>query len=154
MILHGVEHLDVDPAALRAALADPEQLADALPNVDDFVWESREEGTFSATLRPALGLGEVPFHTLWRPAPAGGADAVAYDVEGRRTETRLALDVAVTLEPAGAATSARWRVGFHVTGVTHSVGQRVLAAIVTRQARDVLLRAADACSVAASHGGR
>lgn len=79
-------------AELAAALGEPERLAAALPQVEDFV--AGQDGTFDVTFRPSLRLGEVPVRANWRPAgplswdvtgPAGHPGRAEYprDIGGR-----------------------------------------------------------------------
>lgn len=124
------------PEAVRAVVADPERLAQALPNVSLFGWEEEPGGAFSAEIRPALALGEIPVRTVWEPL---GGDPVRYRVEGRTDEHRVAFDVTLALEPGDdGGTLVDWSLDVHVTGTLRSAGQRVLRAIVAAQARTVL----------------
>jgi len=124
------------PAAVRAVVADPERLAETLPNVRLFAWEDEPGGPFSAEIRPALALGEIPVRTVWEPL---GGDPVRYRVEGRTDEHRVAFDVTLAVDPDGdGGTVVDWSLDVHVTGTLRSAGQRVLTAIVAAQARAVL----------------
>lgn len=151
----GLISLPAAAYAVRAALADPERLARALPNVDAFGHDDGPDdgadGSFAVTIRPAIALGEARFRTVWRPlapggaAPADAAHVLRYRVEGRGDEHRFTLDATVTLAAdadAPGATRATWDVDGHFTGALAAVGQRVLAAVVDRQVRDVLVAAA------------
>lgn len=142
MIVAGKLSLAAAPSALRAVLGDPERLSRALPNVDRFGWsEGAQEGTFAVTIRPALGLGEIPVRTVWRRLDPAAADGpLRYRVEGRTDEQRVDLDVvvAVAAAEAGGASLVDWQLGVHVTGTLRAAGQRVIAPIVERQVRLVL----------------
>lgn len=149
MTVSGSTTLPAPVDAVRAALADPERLSRALPNVEGFGYTDGPDGgaggSFAVTIRPATGLGEVPFRTVWRPLEAASPDALRYRVEGRGDEQRFALDATVTLvaDPGAAgATRAAWEIDCRFTGVLRAVGQRVLAPVVDRQVRDVLAAAA------------
>lgn len=125
-----------EPSAVRAVVADPERLAEALPNVSGFSWADEPGGPFEAEIRPALALGEIPVKTTWEPL---AGDPVRYRVEGRTDEHRVAFDVTLTLEPGDdGGTIVDWSLDVHVTGTLRSAGQRVLTAIVAAQARVVL----------------
>lgn len=140
MRVAGSERLTVSRAALWAVLDDPERLAGALPGVDDLV--RNEDGSFEATIRPALALGEVPFRTVWRRAGEGPS----YDVEGRSGEYVLALRADLRLVDGSLA----WEVDCGFTGAMGSVGQRTLEAIVRHQVALVL----DAAQRQAREGDR
>lgn len=118
-------------AELVAALSDPERLAAALPHVDDLMAE--DGGAFTATLRPALVLGEVPVVTRWEPA-----GPLAWDVEGRASEHRIALHCAVAVDDE----AAHWSVICHTSGALRAMSQRTLGAILRAQAEAVLRAAA------------
>lgn len=132
MRLAGTERLTAPRAALWAVLEDPERLADALPGVDDLV--RNEDGSFEATIRPALALGEVPFSTVWRRAGAVAGSELAYQVHGRSEEYELELRAGLRLSDGTVA----WEVDCGFTGTMHAVGQRVLEAIVRHQVALVL----------------
>jgi carbon monoxide dehydrogenase subunit G len=132
MRLAGSEPLTAPRAALWAVLEDPERLADALPGVDDLV--RNEDGSFEATLRPALALGEVPFRTLWRRTGVAAGSELAYRVRGRSEEYELELRAALRLTDGTVA----WEVDCGFTGALRAVGQRVLEAIVRHQVELVL----------------
>ena len=132
MRLAGSEPLTAPRAALWAVLEDPERLAGALPGVDDLV--RNEDGTFEATIRPALALGEVPFSTVWRRTRAVAGSELAYDVRGRSEEYELELQAGLRLTEGAVA----WEVDCGFTGTLRSVGQRVLEAIVRQQVALVL----------------
>jgi carbon monoxide dehydrogenase subunit G len=156
VIVSGSERLPVAAAELRAILREPKRLVEVLPNVDAFTWlEDEESGAFTATLRPALALGEVPIRTVWRPTAAEG-DGISYAVEGRTDEHWIGLEVSVTLatEDGGDATVAGWRVASRFTGTLRAVGQRVLEPIVAQQARAVLEAAARAVAANESRAVR
>lgn len=153
MNVAGSTTLAAAPSAVRAALGDPERLARALPNVDAFGPTDGPDdgagGSFAVTIRPALALGEARFRTVWRRVAGEPEGTLRYRVEGRGDEHRFALDATVTLadDPANpGATHAQWRLDCHFTGVLATVGQRVLAPVVDRQVRDVLVAAAQAAA--------
>jgi len=137
MIVSGRAALAAPRAEVIAVLTAPERLVTALPNVADFDWEAEADGSFSATIRPAIALGEVPFATTWRPRRA--ADGVLrYRVEGRADEQWLGMDVELALRDDGAATGADWSIDLQLTGTMRTAGQRVIAAVVAAQVRLVL----------------
>jgi carbon monoxide dehydrogenase subunit G len=137
MIVRGTFSFPGPPASVATVLRDPRRLVDALPNVDAWAWDDHEDGIFTARIRPALALGEVPMHTRWTPLPMDGLGA-RYRVDGRTDEHRLALDVELRLRPEGTGAAAEWTVDCRVTGTLRSAGQRVLQAVVAAQARMVL----------------
>jgi len=152
MRLAGTERLTASRAALWAVLEDPERLAAALPHVDDLV--RHEDGSFGATIRPALALGEVPFRTVWRRDGGVAGEALSYEVQGRSEEYRLDLhaDLRLTAEPDGATTLA-WNLDCGFTGTMGAVGQRVLPAIVRHQVQLVLAAAARQAQAPSEGGG-
>ncbi len=135
MRVAGSERLTVSRAALWAVLDDPEQLAGALPGVDDIVRNG--DGSFEVTIRPALALGEVPFSTVWRRAGAVAEEALSYDVRGRSEEYELDLRAELRLTDGMLA----WELDGGFTGVMRAVGQRTLEAIVRHEVGLVLARA-------------
>ena len=135
MRVAGSELLTVPRAALWAVLDDPEQLAGALPGVDDLVRNS--DGSFEATIRPALALGEVPFSTVWRRGGAVAGEALSYDVRGRSEEYELDLRAELRLTDSTLA----WELDGGFTGAMRAVGQRTLEAIVRHEVGLVLARA-------------
>ena len=142
MNVHGSIELAPSVAELRAVLGDPQRLALALPHVDDFGWDEEPGGAaFSATLRPALALGELPFRTSWRRVTAE-PDLLRYHVEGRTEEHWLGMDVSLSLRPRGDGSIATWDIQCRFTGTMRAAGQRVLPAVVNHQARLVLASAA------------
>ena len=135
----------VPRTALWAVLDDPERLAAALPHVDDLARDG--DDVFSATIRPAIALGEVPFATEWRRTERTAPALLRYEVRGRSAEHLLRLDADLWLADAdGGGTRLRWEAECGFTGVMRSVGQRTLAAIVVHQAELVLHAAAGAAS--------
>jgi len=130
--LAGSERLTAPQAAVWAVLEDPERLAEALPGVDDLV--RNEDGSFEATIRPALALGEVPFSTVWRPAGAVAGSELTYHVRGRSDEYELELHARLRLTDDTVA----WELDGGFTGTMRAVGQRVLEAIVRHQVELVL----------------
>jgi carbon monoxide dehydrogenase subunit G len=132
MRLAGSERLTAPRAALWAVLEDPERLAEALPGVDDLV--RNEDGSFEATIRPALALGEVRFSTVWRPTGAVPGSELGYDVRGRSEEYELELHAGLRLTDGAVA----WELEGGFTGTMRAVGQRVLEAIVRHQVELVL----------------
>lgn len=137
MIVRGMSSFSARPAAVATVLRDPRMLVGALPNVDAWAWESHDDGTFTALIRPALALGELPIQTHWTPLPAG-RDHARYRVEGRTDEHRVGLDVELRLRAEGTGAVGEWTVECQVSGTLRSAGQRVLEAIVAAQARIVL----------------
>lgn len=134
MITDGSTLLAAAPDAVRAVLTDPTRLIPALPNVDDFAWEDRSAGRFTATVRPRLALGDVVFRTTWTvhaPAP----HAVTFEVEGRGEEHRLAMVLRLDIAADGTGTRVTWSADHAVSGTMRAVGQRVLPSIVAAQAR-------------------
>lgn len=146
MTAEGQVALDAPAAALRALLEDPERLAAALPHVDALAPDEAEPGGFTAVVRPALALGEVPLRTRWRRV-ADAEGGLRWHVDGRGDEHAVALDARLVLEDLGDGALARWHVECRFTGTVRSAGQRVLGAIVDRQMRQVL-QAADRLAVA------
>jgi carbon monoxide dehydrogenase subunit G len=148
MIVDGTTRLASPPAAVLAVLTDPERFVPALPNVDEFSWSDAGDGTFTATIRPAIALGEVPFRTTWsiiEPVPG----AVTYEVEGRGDEHRLTLILRLDVAAADAGSLVTWAADYTVSGTMRAVGQRVVSAIIAAQAQ-LALRAVDS---AAEHAG-
>jgi len=142
MRVAGATELAVPAAALRTALGDPERLVAALPHVDALGWDAAEDGSFTATIRPAIALGEIPVRTRWTPVRAGDPAVLRYRVEGRTDEHALALDAIVATTAGDGVTMVTWAVELHLTGTLRSAGQRVLEAIVARQVQLVLEAAA------------
>lgn len=145
MRIAGTTTLAAAPDAVRAVLADPERLGELLPNVEGFVWEEAPGGAFSAVIRPALALGEIPVRTVWEPLDGDGDGGLRYRVEGRTDEHRVAFDVALAISgaAAGGGSLVAWELDLHVTGTLRSAGQRVLVPIVDRQVRTVLAAAGE-----------
>jgi hypothetical protein len=143
MRVAGTAALEAPPERVLAVLRDPRRFVAALPNVEGLEFEPAEDGSFSARIRPAIALGEVPIDTTWRPR-ALGAEALHYAMEGSTGEHRVELEATVELRDrdGGAHSCAEWAVEFEVTGTMRSVGQRTIAAIVAAQARQVLEAAA------------
>lgn len=137
MIVTGSSSLRSAPDAVRAVVTDPQRLAEALPHVDAFGAHVAEDGSFSLVIRPAIALGEIPVHTVWRPQ-RGRPGAIAYRVEGRTDEHVLELATELTLLGEGAGTLASWTIDLFSSGTVRSVGQRVLGAVVAAQVGLVL----------------
>ncbi|MFA4930210.1 MAG: SRPBCC domain-containing protein [Patulibacter sp.] len=134
MISDGTTLLSAGPDAVRAVLTDPSRLIPALPNVEDFAWDDRAAGRFTATVRPRLALGDVVFRTDWTvhaPVP----HAVTFEVEGRGEEHRLAMVLRLDIAAEGSGSRITWSADYAVSGTMRAVGQRVLPAIVAAQAR-------------------
>lgn len=141
MNVAGHADLAASVVEIRAILADPRRLAQALPGVDDFAWDDGPGGdAFSATLRPAIALGEIPFRTVWRQL-AAAPGLLRFHVDGRSDEHRLTMDVRLSLQARGAGSLAAWEIQCHFTGTMLAVGQRVLPAVVNHQTRLVLAAA-------------
>jgi carbon monoxide dehydrogenase subunit G len=141
MTVGGRASLDASREALLAVLRSPERLVAALPNVDEFSWETADGGGFSATIRPAIALGEVPFRTVWRPRRTEDG-CVRYHVEGRSDEHWLELDFRLALEDSGGATEAEWSIDYRLTGAMRTAGQRTVSAVIAAQVELVLEAAA------------
>lgn len=137
MNVHGTALLEPAPSAVKAVLGEPERLVAALPNVDEFGWDTDEDGTFTATIRPAIALGEVPVATRWS-ALAAEELAARYRVEGRAGEHQIEFDVSLSLTADGDGTRVDWSLDYVVRGTMRSVGQRVLGAVIDAQARLVV----------------
>lgn len=138
MRVAGSAQLAAEPDRVLAGLSDPASFVAALPNVGELEWDGDEDGSFTATIRPATALGEVPIRTLWRPE-ASGSGGVRYRVEGRTDEHLVHFDVTLELrDGASGGTAAEWAVEFAVTGTMRSAGQRTISAIVAAQASAVL----------------
>ena len=136
MTVTGRATLPAPHAAVLAVLRAPQRLAIALPNVDDLDWDA-DDGSFHATIRPAIALGEMPFRTIWRPRdePDG---ALRYRIEGRADEHWLGIDAELSLTETGDTTDVEWSIDMQVSGTIRSAGQRVLSAVVTAQVQRVL----------------
>jgi carbon monoxide dehydrogenase subunit G len=120
-----------------AVLCDPARFVPALPNVDEFGWEDTGAGTFTAVIRPAIALGEVPFRTRWSMTrPDEGA--VHYAMEGRSDEHVLQMRVRLVVVGDGGESVVTWVADYAVSGTMRAVGQRVTTAIVAAQASAVL----------------
>jgi len=137
MIVRGRASLAAPRAEVMAVLSAPERLVTVLPNVDDFDWDAEADGSFAATIRPAIALGEVPFRTVWQPRQASDG-LLRYRVEGRADEQWLGMDVELALRDDGAATGADWSIDLQLTGTMRTAGQRVMAAVVAAQVQTVL----------------
>lgn len=134
MIVDGTTRLSAAPDAVLAVLGDPSRLVPALPNVDEFAWEDRQAGRFTATVRPRLALGDVPFRTHWTlETPVD--HAVTFVVEGRGDEHRLAMTLRIDVAVDGGGSRVTWAADYAVSGTMRAVGQRVLSSIVAAQAR-------------------
>lgn len=137
MIVDGSTRLAAAPDAVVAVLRDPARLAAALPNVDDFAGDG--DHAFTATIRPAIALGDVPFRTAWtivEPAER----AITFAIEGRGDEHRLEMTLRIDIAADGDGSRVTWVVDYGVSGTMRAVGQRVVDAIVAAQAR-IALRA-------------
>lgn len=142
MIVDGTTTLAAPRDAVLAVLTDPRRFVPALPNVDALAWEDTGDGTFSATIRPAIALGDVPFRTTWRTdEPVDGA--VTFHVEGMGDEHRLTMILRLDVAADGGGSRVTWVADYTVSGTMRAVGQRVVNAIVVAQAR-IALRAVDA----------
>jgi carbon monoxide dehydrogenase subunit G len=147
MIVSGRERLAAAPDDLRAVLARPDRLVEVLPNVDAFSWLVDDDtGAFTATIRPAIALGEIPIRTTWRRigSPTASAATVTYAVDGRTDEHWLGLEITVALAADADGTLAEWHADCRFTGTMRTAGQRVVGAVVAHQARVVLQAAARA----------
>lgn len=147
MNVSGSVELAASRDALHAVLADPARLVELLPHVDALSFDAEAGGdAFSATIRPAIALGEIPFRTRWQRV-ANEPDLLRYHVEGRADEHWLGMDLAVALRPRDGGTLVAWDAACRFTGTMRTAGQRVLPAIVGHQAR-LVLEAAGRAAVA------
>lgn len=138
MKVSGTALLPAAPDRVLAVARDPERFVGALPSVGELDWEAREDGSFAATIRPAIALGEVPIRTVWRPEEPGPG-TLRFRVEGRTDEQLVRFEVELSLRDGDdGGSAADWAVAFEVTGTMRSAGQRTIAAIVAAQAGEVL----------------
>lgn len=143
MRVAGTAELEAPSSEVLAVLREPRRFVAALPNVDELDFEPGEDGSFRATIRPAIALGELPIETTWRPRDLG-AEALHYSMEGSTGEHRVGLEATIELRDrdGGAHCTAEWSAELEVTGTIRSAGQRTIAAIVAAQANQVLQAAA------------
>lgn len=138
MRVDGTALLPAAPDRVLEVVRDPARFVETLPNVGELDWEAHEDASFTATIRPAIALGEVPIRTTWRPE-APGPGTLRFRVEGRTDEQIVQFDVTLALRDGdGGGTAADWAVVFEVTGTMRSAGQRTISAVVAAQAGEVL----------------
>jgi carbon monoxide dehydrogenase subunit G len=136
MRVSGREHVDRDAAALFGHLADPQRLGDALPAVQTVDVEG--DGRFTATFRPATGLGVTPvamaFEVVEREAPS------RLRVRGRGGAAEWAAHLNVTLDvaAAGQGSDVSWEADVRLHGPMRSLTQRVLPGLVAEQVAEVM----------------
>jgi carbon monoxide dehydrogenase subunit G len=128
------------PEQLWGALAQPDRLAEALPSVD--AASTGDDGTISAVVRPATGLGVTPFRLRLRVDEQQPPRRAV--IRGGGTSAQSAVDLAVTLalEPAPGGTEVRWSADVTFRGYLASVGQRVLPDVARTEIERVLTTAA------------
>jgi len=137
----GVHRAGVAPAVLWGALSDPERLGEALPEVGPV--EVASPDAFSASVRPATGLGVTPLRLDVRIAERDEPRRVRIVGDGAGGEYRVAFDVTLELEAADGGCDVRWDARVQAFGVLASLTQRVLGMLLRDQI-SVVLDAAEA----------
>jgi len=141
MQVQGVHRAGVAPARLWGALSDPERLGEALPQVGPVDVESAD--AFSATVRPATGLGFTPLRLDVRIAQREEPRRVRITGDGAGGEQRVAFDVTLVLSEDGDGCTVAWDGRVQAFGVLASLTQRVLPMVLADQISDVLRAAED-----------
>ncbi len=137
MKLVGTVPFTAPPDRILDLLGDPSRFVEALPNVSALDWQENDDGSFTATIRPATALGELPIHTVWRPQ-RDGETGWRYRVEGRTDEHLVWVDAAVKIGEEDGVDVLIWNADLRVTGTLRSATQRTLSGLAAAQAGAVV----------------
>lgn len=138
MTLSGKALLGVPVDMLRRRLDDPATLAASLPGVEDVEVDGQ---TLRARVEVATALGRTPF-ALELALVESQPGRIEVRGGGSGEESAVELAITLELEPRGESTDVSWVADVTLLGVLASVGQRVIASVVSQQMSLALRNAA------------